>query len=144
MSASAKSASRSRRSTPACWKDVVGHERVVGGEAEAEGARPFQHGPRDASEPDGGEGHRAEGRHRRVRRDAPRPGSHASVDARKLAGEAQREGERVVGDLVEAIVRDVADGDAPRPRRIEIHVVHADPEPDDHFAPVQRTRSHRP
>ena len=55
-----------------------------------------------------------------------------------LPGQGEHQGERVVGDLVDAVVGDVADRDAPGPGRVEVDVVDADPVADDHPGPVHR------
>ena len=43
----------------------------------------------------------------------------------------EEEGQRLIGDLVDAIIRHVADGDVLRPGRFEIDVIHADAVPHD-------------
>ena len=54
----------------------------------------------------------------------PRERAASSATTWRVA--ARMNAKRVVGDLVDAIVRHVADGDAPRPGRVEIDVIHAD------------------
>ena len=56
----------------------------------------------------------------------------------ELPGQGQDQAERVVGDLVDAIIRDVADRDAPGPGRVEVHVIDPDPVADDRPGPAHR------
>ena len=70
---------------------------------------------------------------------SPHPPSRTSrplAEIRRVA--SSRRAERVVGDLVDAVGRDVADGDAAIPGGVEVHVVHADPVADDQLGPAHR------
>ena len=48
-----------------------------------------------------------------------------------LPGQRQDQGQRVIGDLVDAVIGDVADRDAAVAGRLQVHVVHADAVADD-------------
>ena len=56
----------------------------------------------------------------------------------ELPGQGQDQAERVVGDLVDAIVRDVADRDARRPGRVEVDVIDPDPVANDRAGTAHR------
>ena len=107
--------------------------------AAAEAAEPVGDGAADPAEADDPDGHVAQGLHP-IERDGQAPAAVADEPAvgGDPPGRVEQEGERVVGHLVDAVGRDVADGDAAGPGRVEVHVVDADPVADDQPGPVHR------
>ena len=59
-------------------------------------------------------------------RQAPAAGAHQIMVKHDLPRERQDEGQRLVGDLIDAIIRDIAHRNATVARGLQIHVVHAD------------------
>ena len=121
-----------------------GHRRRIGDgitdkHAAAEGDKPADDGPADPPEPDNTHRHPAERLKRRRRADqAPVAGVDGGGLWHHLPREGEDEGERVVGDLVDAVVGHVADGNAAGPRGRQVDVVDADAVADDHPRPLHR------
>ena len=67
----------------------------------------------------------------------PAAGLHQLVGERDLAGHREQQRHRVVGDLAQAIVRHIGDGDAERCRGRQVDVVDAEAEPADHLAALE-------
>ena len=116
---------------------VAGDDRVGDEDRAPEGPQPGGDLAADPPEADDPDGQLLQGPHRlqrRARLPAPAPDAVAVGD--DLPGQVQDQGERVVGDLVDAVIGDVADGDAPGAGRVKVDVVDADPVPGDDPGPV--------
>ena len=118
---------------------VLGNHRVEDDRHAPEGPQPLGHRPADAAEADDPDGQRLERVQRMQRGARPPP---AAPDPVAMGDELPRQGqdqaERVVGDLVDAIIRDVADRDAPGPGRVEVDVIDPDAVADDRPGPAHR------
>ena len=118
---------------------IGGGDRIAHEHAAAKGDEPAHDAPADPAEADDATGHageRAKGRRRRG--EFPFAVMHQPAVRWHLAREGKDEGERMVGHLVDAVVGDVADGNAVGSGGGEIHVVNADPVADDHAGPLHR------
>ena len=114
-------------------------QRVADQHAAAAGNEPADDAPTNPAEADHAAGHAGE-RAERWGRGDELPASVVDEPALRhdLPREGEDEGERVIGDLVDAVVGDVADGNAAGPRRNKIDIVDADPVADDHPGPLHR------
>ena len=73
------------------------------------------------------------------RRQSPFAVSHMQRVGHDLPRDSQDERERVIGDFINAVIGDVADGDAPLARRLHVNVVVADAIPHDDLGSLHRT-----
>ena len=109
-----------------------GNHRVVHEHAALEREQPSDHFATDPTEADDSDRQIAEGTHL-IERHGQAPLARAVADAVRhdVASRRQQKGKRLIGDFVDAVVRHVADGNAPSLRRIEIDVIDADAVPNE-------------
>ena len=115
---------------------AFGHGRIADEHLAAEGDEPADDAAANATGADNAAGHGGE---RAEAIDAGGEPPAAAMDFRRMRNNLPRQGENegqsVVGDLVDAVVGDIADGDATGFGRLAVDVVVADPVADDRLRP---------
>ena len=108
--------------------DTVGRAgvRVVRHDLQAERARLLRHAAADAAVADESERALRQPRDRLRRGDAGAAAPHGGVEREQLARERQQQRDRVVGDLLVAVLGHVADGDPELLRHVDVDVVEPD------------------
>ena len=86
----------------------------------------------DTPEPDDAEPHVADAAKRACRVVVPSPGADAAIELDDTTRQGEEQRECVVGHLVDAVVRHVADPHATRRRGVDVDVVEADARRRDH------------
>jgi acyl-CoA thioester hydrolase len=105
---------------------VVGERRVGPPDLESERRRPFDQRSARATEPDNAQSRAADSTQLTGRRPVPPTAAHVAIELDDPAEQRQDEGECMIGDLLDAVVGDVADPDTALFGFIHIEVVEAD------------------